>query len=114
MKNVFNDFRLDFTILNPHTQEYIGFEISPASSHMSVKGFKEKQKLVNEELSEKWHKEMQKRNEYFKSYDITTITFTEHDFKDIDYCWSIFEKYLSSRSEDKTSVQNELKRISEI
>ena len=107
-------YRLDFTILNPHTQEYIGFEISPASSHMSVKGFKEKQKLVNEELSEKWHKEMQKRNEYFKDYDITTITFTEHDFNDIDSCWSIFEKYLSSRSKDKTSVQNELKRISKI
>lgn len=107
-------FRLDFTILNPHTQEYIGFEISPSSSHMSVKGFKEKQKAVNEELSKKWHKEMQKRNEYFKLYDITTITFTEHDFQDIDSCWAIFEKFLSSRSEDKTSVHNELQRLSSL
>ncbi|WP_405252285.1 hypothetical protein [Dokdonia sp. Asnod3-C12] len=107
-------YRLDFTILNSHTQEYIGFEISPASSHMSVKGLKEKQKIVNEELSKKWHKEMQKRNDYFELYDITTITLTEHDFQDIDSCWSLFEKYLSSRSEDKTSVQSELKRISNI
>lgn len=33
-------YRLDFTILNPHTYQYTGFEISPSSSHMSVNGYK--------------------------------------------------------------------------
>jgi len=31
-------YRLDFTILNPHTHEYVGVEISPSSSHMNVSG----------------------------------------------------------------------------
>jgi len=107
-------YRLDFTILNPHTQQYIGFEISPSSSHMSIKGYKDKQKEVNAELSEKWHKEMEKRNEYFELFGITTITFTEKMLDNFDECWRIIENILSARSEEKTSIQDQLQRIKNI
>jgi hypothetical protein len=107
-------YRLDFTILNPHTQQYIGFEISPSSSHMSIKGYKEKQKEVNEELSVKWNKEMTKRNEYFNAFGITTITFTEKMLEDFDNCWSQIEKFLKSRSQEKTSIQDQLLRIKKL
>lgn len=107
-------YRLDYTILNQHTQQYIGFEISPSSSHMSVKGYKDKQLEVNAELSEKWHKEMEKRNEYFALFEITTITFTEKMLEKFDDCWKIIEGVLSARSEEKTSVQDQLQRIKNI
>lgn len=32
-----HEHRLDFTILNPHTRDLIGFELSPHSTHMAVK-----------------------------------------------------------------------------
>lgn len=107
-------YRLDFTILNPHSYKYLGFEISPSSSHMSVSGFKEKQKEVNNELSEKWDKEMKKRNEYFLTYGITTITFTEQMLENKEHCWSIIEECLSERSKIKTSTFDQLERIKQI
>ena len=56
-------YRLDFTILNPHMMTFVGFEISPASTHMAVKGIKKKiQKSVNAELKAKWERETVKLN----------------------------------------------------
>lgn len=107
-------YRLDFTVLNPHTYQYTGFEISPSSSHMSVSGYKEKQKEVNKELSERWHKEMTKRNDYFENFEITTVTFTEQMLEDFDSCWNVIEEKLKARSEEKTSVLDQMKRISGI
>jgi len=107
-------YRLDFTILNPHAYQYTGFEISPSSSHMSIKGYKSKQKEVNEELSEKWHKEMAKRNDYFESFGITTVTFTEQMLEDFDLCWNKIEEKLSARSSKKTSVFDQINRIKDI
>lgn len=106
-----HEHRLDFTVLNPHIKQYIGFEISPASSHMSIEGYKDKQKEVNEELSKKWNKEMSKRNDYFSLFGITTITFTEKMLEDFDSCWRQIEISLKSRSKEKTSVQAQLRRI---
>lgn len=107
-------YRLDFTVLNPHTYQYTGFEISPSSSHMNVSGYKEKQKEVNKELSEKWHKEMEKRNDYFESFEITTVTFTEQMLENFDYCWNVIEEKLKARSKEKTSVLYQMKRINGI
>ncbi|WP_090246527.1 hypothetical protein [Lishizhenia tianjinensis] len=107
-------YRVDFTVLNAHTMDYVGFEISPASSHMSVLKLKEKQKAVNEELSIKWGKEMDKRNDYFKDFGITIITFTDESLMDIDNCWLQIENILKRRANEKTSVRAELARIASI
>jgi hypothetical protein len=107
-----HEHRLDFTILNPHTRDLIGIELSPNSTHMAVKGIKEKlQKTVNEELSEKWGKEMKKRNDYFSSFGITTLTFTDTNLKDTTNCFEEIKKYLSARPTESINLNNELERL---
>jgi len=104
-------YRLDFTILNQHSLEFIGFELSPASSHMSIKSLKEKQYEVNNDLSEKWEKEMDKRNEYFNTFGITTKTFTDRHLVNIEECFNQMKKILSNRPENKSSIQYEKDRL---
>lgn len=102
--------RLDFTILNVHTSEFIGFELSPASTHMNIKNLKQKQYEVNEELSKKWSKEMTKRNDYFKDYNITIITFTDSDLLDIEQCFSVVKSKLQARKV-KVDLNAQLQRL---
>ena len=105
-------YRLDFTMLNPHMMTFVGFEISPASTHMSVKGTKKKmQRSVNAELKKKWEKEMKKRNRYFKDFGITTITFTDDDLADIDECFEEMETYLSERPDEPVSLEYQIEAL---
>ena len=93
---------------------FIGFEISPASTHMVVKGTKKKkktQKAVNEELKKKWGREMKKRNRYFKDFGITTVTFTDEDLTDLDECFEEMEEYLSERPEEDMSLDSQIKAL---
>jgi hypothetical protein len=106
-----HEHRLDLTILNPHTKEFTGFEISPASSHMSVANLKEKQNKVNDELKLKWEDEMAKRNKYFETFGITTITFTDSDLKDVPSCFEKIKLKLSNRPKTQTSLKIELDRL---
>ncbi len=67
-------YRLDFTILNSSVEHYVGFEISPASSHMSIQKTNTKtQKEINLEIKKKWEKEIAKRNDYFNTFEINTL-----------------------------------------
>jgi len=108
-------YRLDFTILNAHTMELIGFEFSPHSTHMSVAGIKtKKQKEVNEELSTKWDKEMGKRNKYLSQFDITTITFSDSYLADIASCFKVMEDYLAKRPAEKISLEEQIVELEKI
>ena len=110
--SVKHEYRLDFTILNPYTFDFIGFELSPASSHMSVFKKNEKtQKQINQEQKEKWEKEMDKRNEYFKKFGITVITFTDSKLKSINDCFDTIKKYLSDRTPTYTSAETTMQKI---
>lgn len=105
-------YRIDFTVLNIHTNEKVGFEISPQSSHMSVSGIKNKtQKEVNEDIAKLWEKEVAKRNDYFEQYSITTITFTDSQLTDINKCFEIIKSYLSKREDEKSSISSLLEEI---
>ncbi len=91
---------------------FVGFEISPASTHNSVKKIKGKtQKAVNTELSRKWQKEMRKRNRYFSDFGITTVTFTDADLADMDECFAHVEAILSERPEEELSLDDEIAAI---
>lgn len=104
--------RLDFTILNPHVMSFVGFEISPASTHMSVKATKKKtQRAVNAELKEKWESDMKKRNRYFKQFGITTVTFTDDDLSDLDACFEEMAVYLWDRPEEDMSLDAQIAAI---
>lgn len=105
-KEVKHLYRLDFSVLNPYTMKMVGFEISPASSHMSIAGSTKKaQKVLNEELSAKWGKEADKRNAYFEKFGITTITFTDKDLADIDQCWEYIRQALEERSSGPLTIE---------
>src|SRR5208283_4406221 len=70
--------RLDFSILNAHTMQFVGFELSPYSTHGEITGIKKKPQIaINKELAETWAREMGKRNDYFENFGISTVTFTD-------------------------------------
>lgn len=105
-------YRLDFTILNCHTGERIGFELSPQSTHMAVAGIRSKtQADMNKDLSKKWAHEMQKRNEYFQQFGITTITFTDDDLADMNKCFQAMKYYLEKRKPEQQSIEQQINEI---
>ncbi|HAT9397966.1 hypothetical protein [Legionella pneumophila] len=104
-------YRLDLLVLNSFTMKFIGFEISPSSTHMKVTGVKQKtQTETNREISEKWERECDKRNQYYSKYGISVVTFTNQDLKNIDSCFKIVKKYLEERVE-KLDIDCQLKQI---
>lgn len=108
-------YRVDFTLLNPYTFHFVGFELSPASSHMSVSGIKsKKQTEVNDELKAKWEKEMHKRNEYLQRYGLTLITFTDSDLQDMDFCFEKMKEVLQERDEADSSTEVEECRLQKL
>ncbi len=107
-------YRLDFTILNPYTRQKIGFELSPQSTHMAISGMKSEgktQKQLNEELRLKWEKEMSKRNEYFATYGISIITFTDSMLQNIDNCFGTIVSYLVKRTEVNVDLVEQEARL---
>lgn len=105
-------YRLDFTVLNIYTNDKIGFEISPQSSHMSVTKVKDKtQKKVNEDIANLWEKEVAKRNDYFEKYNISIITFTDTQLTNIDKCFKTIKSYLSKREAENSSISSLLDEI---
>ena len=105
-------YRLDFTILNCYTGERIGFELSPQSTHMAVTGIRTKtQAEMNKDLSVKWSREMQKRNEYFQQFGITTITFTDEELVDMENCFKVMEYYLQKRNPERKSIDELITEI---
>lgn len=106
-----HEYRLDFTILNQHTMDFVGFEISPASIHMQIANLRQKQSEVNNELKDKWEKEMTKRNKYFDSFGITIKTFTDKNLENIDSCFEEIKSVLQKRPVEKTSVKTQIDRL---
>ncbi|EII3281986.1 topoisomerase II [Vibrio alginolyticus] len=114
-KETKHKYRLDYTILNPYTMELVGFEISPSSTHMAIPKIKDVKKVeMNRDLSLKWTKEMEKRNDYFSKFGITTITFTDEELKDIDACFATISKYLSTRGAAKNTLTGSLDKVNEL
>ncbi|GMX66233.1 hypothetical protein Elgi_55050 [Paenibacillus elgii] len=110
-----HQYRLDFTILNPHSMKYVGYELSPHSTHMAISGITQKTQVeLNRELSSKWNKEMTKRNEYFSSFGITTITFTDEQLSDIDNCFKQIEITLKERINEKPNLNSQLETFKRI
>lgn len=105
-------YRLDFVVLNSHVMESTGFELSPSSTHLAISGITTKtQTQLNKDLAEQWKKEMNKRNEYFASFGIPIITFTDDDLQDLDKCFAVIKGYLSQRSLTRIPLVDMVSRI---
>lgn len=104
-------YRLDFTVLNAHTQDFVGFELSPQSTHMKVAGSNKTLKAHNEDLRAKWSHESEKRNEYFADYGISVLTYTDDHLGDIDKCFEMFVYYLDRRVGPQSILHVQRSRI---
>jgi hypothetical protein len=79
-----------------------GFELSPHSTHMAVTGIKSQGKTqagVNDENRGKLRHEMTKQNEYFRSFGIPVLTFTDQDLRDIPGIFNSIRAQLTARPE---------------
>jgi hypothetical protein len=107
-----HEYRLDFTVLNSHTSRFVGFEFSPASTHINITGAKAKtQVAINEELAGAWEKEMAKRTAYFEKFGIQTITFTDRDLKNLDQCFDQIARQLRDRHQVVGTVASALESL---
>lgn len=113
-KDKHHQFRLDFTILNGHTFDFTGFELSPSSTHIRVQKSPEKTQVqLNAELSIAWEHETQKRNAYFQTYGISVVTFADKALKDIDACFAQLEARLRARTTTPPSVDTALNALTQ-
>jgi hypothetical protein len=111
-KDAKHEYRLDFTVLNGHTLDFTGFEISPASTHIRVKeAAKKTQTKLNSELSEAWDYEVRKRNEYFQRFGVTVITFADSHLKNIDACFKEIRIKLADRATLAPTREAALQRL---
>ena len=101
-------YRLDYTVLNSHVMKFTGFELSPASTHMSVEGKDKKLKEHNAELVERWNNETEKRNDFFNEYNIPIVTFADKALQNMDACFAVIERFLAERPPRKLNVEEQL------
>ena len=105
-------YRLDYAVLNTHTMTFTGYELSPHSTHYSITGIKSKTQVqMNAELEKRWAHEMDKRNNYFKTFGIATVTFTDADLANMDACFTVISQYLAERPLRKVTLQQALNAI---
>lgn len=100
-------YRLDFTVINPITLEKHGFEFSPWSTHGYLHGIKGKtQKEVNEEAKENFEREMKKHKDYYRTFNIFTVIYTDSDLEHIDRVFSDIKEFLSPKRENKQLLES--------
>lgn len=98
-------YRLDFTALcTGEVEKYIGFELSPDSTHAFTQNIEQKSshEIIREEIK-RWEKEIGKRNEYYEEFEIHVRTFMEKELQDIDKCFEIIKSYICYEGDKKVS-----------
>ncbi len=104
----YHKYRIDFVILNSFSQEMIGFELSPSSSHMKIDNISSKtSKMINSELNNKWNKEIDKRNTFRDAYKIDIITFSDKDLVNIDKCFDVIAQNLKTFNNESNNIARE-------
>ena len=88
-------YRLDFCAINAESNDKVGFEISPASTHTKISKTKKKsQKEINEEASDNFEKEMKKQKDYFRKHNIFALIYTGSELENIDSIFEDIKRYL--------------------
>jgi hypothetical protein len=92
-------YRLDFCVIDPHTMQKTGFELSPWSSHGELTGTKGKTQIaINAEAKENFEKEMKKHKDYYRKHGIFALICTDADLAAIETVFSDIEDCLESKS----------------
>lgn len=103
--------RLDFLVINPFNLKKTGFELSPWSSHGTLKNTKNRLvKDVNSEAEDNAEKQASRIRDFFKKYDITTLTYTKNlsNYAEIFEC-DIKPLLLAEEPKLKISFETKLK-----
>jgi hypothetical protein len=96
-----HEYRLDFCIIDCETNNKIGFELSPWSSHGKLTGTKNKTQIeINTEASENFSKEMKKHKDYFRKHGIFSLIYTDEELANIEAIFMDIRKYLSPQKID--------------
>jgi hypothetical protein len=90
-------YRIDFMIINMISGKRIGIELSPYITHTQDK--------------ETWRKEMAKRNEYLKKYNISIITFTDKQLEDIGQCFKYIKDYFFAIETEDIVYEEIIKKL---
>lgn len=100
-----HQYRLDFCIIREETQERIGFELSPWSTHGYLKGLKGlTQQQINDLAKDNFEKEMKKVKNYFNKYGFYVLLFTDSDLAEPEQVFGQISKFL-----DPVTVTTQLK-----
>jgi hypothetical protein len=87
--------RLDFCVIDPHTLQKIGFELSPWSSHGHLAGTdKMLVKEVNAKAKANYEGDIKKCEAYFSTYGIHVTVFTDSDLEDPNKLFKQIKRYL--------------------
>lgn len=90
-KNTRHKYRLDFSLINIQSQEKVGFELSPWSTHGYISKTAElTQKEINDQAASNFQKEIEKIRDYYEAFNITTLTFSDRDLENIELIFSQF------------------------
>ena len=101
-------YKLDFTVLSSDgIKDHIGFELSPDSTHAYTQkvGEKNPSEIMEEEI-QRWEKEIGKRNDYYREFNIHVWTFMEKQLKDIDKCFEVIKGYLCLEDNERSSWES--------
>lgn len=91
-------YRLDFTIIDPYSMSKFGFELSPWSSHGQLTGIRGMtQKQINEIAKANFEREMKKHKEYFRTFGIYILIYTDSDLENIESVFGDMENYLNPK-----------------
>lgn len=91
-----HQYRLDFCVIKEETQERVGFELSPWSTHGYLKGLKGMtQKQINELAQTNFEAEMRKVKAYFRRHNIVVLLFTDEDLRDPNAVFAEIRRFLS-------------------
>jgi hypothetical protein len=105
-------YRLDFTVLNGHTFEFTGFELSPASTHIRVEDAeKQTPQQMNAKLRAAWEYEVTKRNDYFGTFGIPVVTFADSALRNTGRCFDAIKTRLVARSAKAPTLDGALESL---
>ena len=108
-----HQYRLDFCVIREETQQRIGFELSPWSTHGYLKGLKGlNQTQINELAKENFEKEMRKVKSYFSKHGIFVLLFTDQDLSETDKVFGEIKRFLdpvSVTAQLKLSIMNDFR-----
>lgn len=91
-----HQYRLDFCVIREQTQQRVGFELSPWSTHGYLQGLKGMtQTQINDLAKGNFENEMKKVKAFFRKLGIVVLLFTDGDLEDPEAVFAEIKRFLA-------------------